>query len=444
LATYGKPRFLGILDIDDETAGSIKDGFVIVTSHRGEEFAEVVGALDERQEREYRSMRSVSEHGEGPPHGGDPVVTDLTFSRLPADTDFDIQSDHRRQEDENLHIAHELAAYHKLALKLIDDELTLDGRKLFFYFTSDQRVDFRQLVKDLARKFHTRIELRQMGVRDEARIIKGLSSCGLPCCCSYWLNQFTPIGIKMVKEQNIALNPPKISGICGRLMCCMAFEHKVYREAWAGMPGPGSKIKTPRGNYIVQSIDIAKDALRCHCPTGGDVCVPKAMFEEFKQAVSDGNEWTPPQADEPETARFTHTEQADTSVSNQQAQKTERPGGERHEQGGGEGSQRRPGRRRHKRGGAKPNQPQAAQPQNTGSRSDDRPREAPAQRGRADGRPKQQQPEQRPSVKNAAPQSADGPQAPPQGANPPQGVKSGRRRRKRPNSPNKPQGEAKA
>ncbi|GHV54228.1 hypothetical protein FACS1894216_13830 [Synergistales bacterium] len=436
LATYGKPRFLGILDIDDETAGGIKNGFVIVTSHRGEEFAEVVGALDERQEKDYRSMRSVSEHGEGPLHGGEPVVTDLTFSRLPADMDFDIQSEHTLQEDENLHVAHELAAYHKLALKLIDDELMLDGRKLFFYFTSDQRVDFRQLVKDLARRFHTRIELRQMGVRDEARIIKGLSSCGLPCCCSYWLNQFAPIGIKMVKEQNIALNPPKISGICGRLMCCMAFEHKVYHEAWSGMPSPGSKIKTPRGNYIVQSIDIAKDALRCHCPTGGDICVPKAMFEEFKQAVSDGNEWTPPQppqTDEPETIHFTRAEPTDRSPGNHHAPKTEHSGGERHEQSDGEGSQRRPGRRRHKRGGAKPNQPQAAQPQNAGSRTDDRARDAPAQRSRVPDKPKQ--PEHRPNIiKNAAPQSANGTLAAPQGA------KSGRRRKKR---PNRPPGEAK-
>jgi hypothetical protein len=139
-----------------------------------------------------------------------------------------------------------------------------------------------------------------MGVRDEARIIRGMSSCGLPCCCSYWLNQFAPIGIKMVKEQNIALNPAKISGICGRLMCCMAFEHKVYKSLWAGLPGPGSKIKAPLGNYIVLSMDVAREAVRCHKPSGGEISVPIASFQEFRQAVMNGEEWAPPLIEEPE------------------------------------------------------------------------------------------------------------------------------------------------
>jgi hypothetical protein len=134
-----------------------------------------------------------------------------------------------------------------------------------------------------------------MGVRDEARIIRGVSSCGLPCCCSYWLNQFAPIGIKMVKEQNIALNPSKISGICGRLMCCMSFEHKVYKEMWNGLPAPGSKIKTPNGNYVVQSLDIANNAVRCHKPSGGDIAVPKDLFPNFRQTVMSGEEWEVPE-----------------------------------------------------------------------------------------------------------------------------------------------------
>lgn len=305
MATYGKPRFLGIVPLNDETYAEItrEKGLAVVYSHRGEEIAEVVGLLDDGQEREYRSLRTISEHGEGPVRGGDPVVTDLTFDRIPAEEDLTAQEEHALSEDEVLHIAHELVEWHKLPIKLVDAEFLLDEKKLFFYFTSDQRVDFRTLVKDLARRFKIRIELRQMGVRDEARIIKGLSSCGLPCCCSYWLNQFAPIGIRMVKEQNIALNPAKISGICGRLMCCMAFEHKVYKELWDGLPSPGSKIKTPGGNYIVLSIDVAKEALRCHRPTGGDILVPIKLFGEFKQAVMAGGEWEPPLPEEPEAVQ---------------------------------------------------------------------------------------------------------------------------------------------
>jgi cell fate regulator YaaT (PSP1 superfamily) len=278
--------------LDGEERESIKKGeLIVVLSHRGEELAEVVGPLNGEQENEYRSLRTISEHGEGPVRGGDPVVTDLDFIRAPTDGDMGDHEFHANQEGDNLRVAQELVEWHKLPIKLIDDEMILDGKKLFFYFTSDQRVDFRTLVRDLARRFKTRIELRQMGVRDEARIIRGISSCGLPCCCSYWLNQFAPIGIKMVKEQNIALNPSKISGICGRLMCCMSFEHKVYKEMWNGLPAPGSKIKTPNGNYVVQSLDIANNAVRCHKPSGGDIAVPKDLFPNFRQTVMSGEEW---------------------------------------------------------------------------------------------------------------------------------------------------------
>ncbi|MDR1516220.1 MAG: hypothetical protein LBS45_11050 [Synergistaceae bacterium] len=299
LATYGKPRFLGIVKLNDENRDSIKkDGLIVVCSHRGEELAEIVGPINSEQENEYRNLRTISEHGEGQVRGGDPVVTDLDFLRQPSEEDIANHEAQTEKESENLRIAHELVEWHKLSIKLIDDEMLLDGKKLFFYFTAEQRVDFRTLVRDLARRFRTRIELRQMGVRDEARIIQGISFCGLPCCCSYWLNQFAPIGIKMVKEQNIALNPSKISGICGRLMCCMSFEHKVYKEMWVGLPGPGSKIKTPNGSYIVLSMDIARNAVRCHKPSGGDITVPRELFADFKQAVMNGEEWEAPVTEE--------------------------------------------------------------------------------------------------------------------------------------------------
>lgn len=268
---------------------------MVVQSHRGEELAEFIGVLTPEQEIEYRAMKTVAEHGEGPVRGGDPVVTDLSFVRLPTDEDLSQRDEYEAENMETLRAAAELIEMNKLDVKLVDAEMLLGRKKLFFYFTADQRVDFRALVKDLARRFRTRIELRQMGVRDEARIIKGMSSCGLPCCCSYWLNKLAPIGIKMVKEQNIALNPAKISGICGRLMCCMAFEHKTYKDLWTGIPGPGSKIRSPLGNYVVMSMDIAREAVRCHKPEGGDLLVPIDLFEEFRTAVMNGEEWTLPE-----------------------------------------------------------------------------------------------------------------------------------------------------
>ena len=366
LATYGKPRFLGIVKLGDECRDfAKKDAIIVVNSHRGEELAEIVSLLSEEQESEYRSLRTISEHGEGQMRGGDPVVTDLDFVSQPSESDMDSHASRAEMEGENLRVAKELVEWHKLSIKLIDDEMLLDGKKLFFYFTAEQRVDFRTLVRDLARRFRTRIELRQMGVRDEARIIRGISFCGLPCCCSYWLNQFAPIGIKMVKEQNIALNPSKISGICGRLMCCMSFEHKVYREMWAGLPGPGSKIKTPGGNYIVLSLDIARNAVRCHKPSGGDISVPKDLFADFKQAVMNGEEWEDPGAMEAPLRRncsschskpsgchgdasFGYHRQADSA-----GMETAPPGAEKPDGGDGEAktaTQKRSSRRKGRRG----------------------------------------------------------------------------------------------
>ena len=159
-------------------------------------------------------------------------------------------------------------------------------------------------MRDLAREFKTRIELRQIGVRDEAKIIRGVGPCGRPCCCSYWLNQFAPICIKMVKEQNLALNPSKISGICGRLMCCMCFEYEVYHEAWEGFPHPGSKIKTPNGSVIVAGIDLPTQSLRCLIAGKGEVKIPKEQFEEFRETVASGGEWVVPEAEPEEEPLF--------------------------------------------------------------------------------------------------------------------------------------------
>ena len=298
LAIYGKPRFLGIVEFDTDTSGALpQDGLIIAASQRGEEVASVMGPLNETQENEYRGMKTVPEHGEGPARG-EPMVGDIEFVRALTAEDREQWASRKESEEGILKDAQDMADGHHLELKLVDAETMIDGKKLFLYFTSETRIDFRNLVKDLARKFRTRIELRQMGVRDEARLISGVASCGLPCCCSYWLNQFSPIGIRMVKEQNIALNPDKISGICGRLMCCMSFEHKVYKDLWAGLPGPGSKIKTPNGSYVIVAMDISRESVRCHKPSGGDVSVPIAMFQDFRAAITNGDEWEPPRGED--------------------------------------------------------------------------------------------------------------------------------------------------
>ena len=136
---------------------------------------------------------------------------------------------------------------HNLEMVLMGTEYTLDRNKLIFYFTAEGRIDFRELVKDLAAIFRTRIELRQIGVRDEAKNLGGLGCCGRPLCCSTWLGDFQSVSIKMAKEQNLSLNPTKISGICGRLFCCLKYEHEVYEEMLSVMPAPGSRVKTPDG-----------------------------------------------------------------------------------------------------------------------------------------------------------------------------------------------------
>ncbi|HAH69379.1 MAG TPA: hypothetical protein DCL58_06320, partial [Synergistaceae bacterium] len=197
LAIFGKPRYLGILAYSsDETIE--KGTTIVVESYRGEETAVVAGLLTPEQEGEYRLLRNASEHGDSSSKTSEPLVTDLSFISFATDEDIRMAEEYREEEREILKSAIELLKPHELEMKLIDVEFLRQRRKLFFYFSSEQRVDFRAYVRDLAREFKTRIELRQIGVRDEAKIIRGLGPCGQPCCCSYWLNQFAPICIKMV------------------------------------------------------------------------------------------------------------------------------------------------------------------------------------------------------------------------------------------------------
>lgn len=156
---------------------------------------------------------------------------------------------------------------HALEMKLIDVEYTFDRNKIIFYFTADGRVDFRELVKDLASVFRTRIELRQIGVRDEAKMLGGLGPCGRPLCCATFLGEFSPVSIKMAKEQNLSLNPTKISGICGRLMCCLRFESETYREAKEELPAVGSTVLYQGKNAVVLEQNLLKETLVLQIPS---------------------------------------------------------------------------------------------------------------------------------------------------------------------------------
>lgn len=167
----------------------------------------------------------------------------------------------KEKEKEAYKICLEKIRHHGLPMKLIDVEQTFDENKIIFYFTADGRVDFRELVKDLAAIFRTRIELRQIGVRDEAKMCGGLGCCGRELCCGSWLGEFAPVSIRMAKDQNLSLNPTKISGICGRLMCCLKYENDVYEEAKVNFPEVGTTVNTTMGVARVIGYNIFKDTV---------------------------------------------------------------------------------------------------------------------------------------------------------------------------------------
>ncbi|MFI3210463.1 MAG: stage 0 sporulation family protein [Peptostreptococcaceae bacterium] len=198
---------------------------VIVETARGIEFGTVVILNKEIDESELNSP-----------------LKDII--RIATDEDKEIYKENLLKAKETLKICEEKVKFHDLNMSLVDCEYTFDRNKLIFYFTAEGRIDFRDLVKDLASIFKTRIELRQIGVRDEAKSISGLGACGRKLCCSSWLGDFQPVSIKMAKDQNLSLNPTKISGVCGRLFCCLKYEHDVYTEILDEMPQIGSLVKT--------------------------------------------------------------------------------------------------------------------------------------------------------------------------------------------------------
>lgn len=185
--------------------------------------------------------------------------------------------DNRRREKEAFSICEKKIAAHKLEMKLVDVEYTFDNSKILFYFTADGRVDFRALVKDLASVFRTRIELRQIGVRDEAKMLGGLGICGKPFCCSTFLGEFQPVSIKMAKEQGLSLSPVKISGTCGRLMCCLKYEQEAYADLLRTTPKLGAIVSTPEGKGVVVDQNLLTGILKVRMDRA-----PEAAPQTFK------------------------------------------------------------------------------------------------------------------------------------------------------------------
>ena len=188
--------------------------------------------------------------------------------RIATEQDLATQKRNEQAEKEAFDIAIDRIAEHKLEMKLVDVEYAFDHSKIIFYFTANGRVDFRMLVKSLASIFKTRIELRQIGVRDEAKMLGGIGPCGRPICCRTFLGDFTPVSIKMAKEQNLSLNPTKISGLCDRLMCCLKYEQDNYEQTRKRMPRVGREIITPDGLGVINAINVLEETVRVRIAVG--------------------------------------------------------------------------------------------------------------------------------------------------------------------------------
>ena len=241
------------------TAGS----YVIVTTARGTECGEV-----------------ASENHNVPDSN---IVGQLKEVVRPASED-DLKKMHENREKEKVafDFCEKKILERGLEMKLVDVEVTFDASKILFFFTADGRIDFRELVKDLAGQFHTRIELRQIGVRDEAKMMGGLGICGQPFCCSRFLSDFQPVSIKMAKEQGLSLNPTKISGVCGRLMCCLQYEQNVYDEMLKIVPPKGSLIECEDGRGTVIDVETLKGVIKVKFGNDDDMTIKQYNAKDVK------------------------------------------------------------------------------------------------------------------------------------------------------------------
>ncbi len=203
--------------------------------------------------------------------------------RLATEKDIEQEEANREKEKEAYKICLEKIKKHNLEMKLINAEYTFDNNKVLFYFTADGRVDFRELVKDLASVFKTRIELRQIGVRDETKLVGGIGICGRTLCCHSYLSEFAPVSIKMAKEQNLSLNPAKISGVCGRLMCCLNNEEEIYEELNRKLPGVGDFVTTDDGlKGEVQSVNILRQLVKVLVETNDEKELKEYKVEQLR------------------------------------------------------------------------------------------------------------------------------------------------------------------
>lgn len=229
-----------------------KGDHVIVETARGIEYGTAVGDIRELEEEKINQPLK-------------PVI------RIATERDDKQQADNKEKEKEAFQICLEKIKKHNLEMKLIDTEYTFDNNKILFYFTADGRIDFRELVKDLASVFKTRIELRQIGVRDETKILGGMGICGRALCCHTFLSEFAPVSIKMAKEQNLSLNPTKISGVCGRLMCCLKNEEETYEELNRRLPNVGDYVTTDDGyKGEVHSVNVLRQLVKVVVDTGDE------------------------------------------------------------------------------------------------------------------------------------------------------------------------------
>lgn len=234
----GKTYYFDPLDMEIR-----RGNHVIVETARGMEYGEVVMGIKSIEAEQFKK----------------PVKGVI---RIATDEDTEKYNKNKELEKEAYKVCIEKIRKHNLEMKLVEVEYTFDGTKILFYFTADGRVDFRELVKDLATVFKTRIELRQIGVRDEAKTLGSIGVCGKSLCCSQFLGEFAPVSIKMAKEQGLSLNPTKISGACGRLMCCLKYEQDTYEELLKVTPRQGALVKTPDGNGTVESVSLLKGLVK--------------------------------------------------------------------------------------------------------------------------------------------------------------------------------------
>lgn len=255
----GKIYFFDPADLEIETGQ-----YVIVETTRGMEYGLVV--LEKRLVEEEKVIQPLK-----------------TVTRIATPEDDEIEEENKRKEKEAFEICLEKIQKHGLDMKLIDVEYTFDNNKVLFYFTADGRIDFRELVKDLAAVFKTRIELRQIGVRDETKIVGGIGICGRSLCCNTYLSEFIPVSIKMAKEQNLSLNPTKISGVCGRLMCCLKNEEETYEELNSKLPSVGDFVTTDDNlKGEVQSVGVLRQMVKVIVTIGDEKEVREYKVDQLR------------------------------------------------------------------------------------------------------------------------------------------------------------------